>query len=275
MKKRRNIKNTILYLFGILFLGISVFFFASFFLSQPETIEELEYDLDEATTMVKMTDQIEYDVNEMRSKNSDFAGWIMIPDTNISLPVVQGKDNDFYLTHGFTKAYSSYGCPFLEYDAAPTDTNKVIHGHNMGSNSDKIFSTLVEYQEEEYAKAHKYIYFSEPGIEGQMYEVFAVVNYNIAAGHKVDYRTKNFENDKDYAEFVSFMKKHGVYASDTFTPADTPLLILSTCNRRYGEDNRLLICAGKIENPMIELEIETGAKLFEKISELKKTIVTP
>ena len=202
-RHKRKIRNLLRYLFAFLFFAggcVSLFLYVFY---TPDSIEQQEYDLGEAQKQIVLKDEIYYDLEEMKRQNADFAGWIYIPNTLINLPVVQGEDNSFYLTHGFTKAKSVFGCPFLEYDAEKTDQNKVIHGHNMGSNSDKIFSTLVDYQNPDYAKKHRYIYFSEPDVEGQIYEVFAVMNYNLALLKEESYLRHNFEDTAQYNQFVS------------------------------------------------------------------------
>ena len=82
-------------------------------------------------------------------QNNDFIGWISIEDTNVNYPVMQSTDNpDFYLKHGFDKAYSNYGVPYLdEACATGLSNNLVIYGHNMknGSRSTKCGSTLLAY----------------------------------------------------------------------------------------------------------------------------------
>ena len=264
--KKNVLRKTLYYFAAVLFCAMGILFFMAYFSTTPEGIEAREYDLEDVQKQVVLTDRIHYDLDEMKRQNTDFAGWLFIPDTEINLPIVQGEDNSFYLTHGFTKVESVYGCPFLEYDVKKADQNKIIHGHNMGKNSDKIFSTLVNYQEKVYAEKHRYIYFSEPDVEGQIYEVFAVMNYDLSLLEKENYMRHNFGDDAAYDKFVAFLKNNGVYASETYTPDDTPLLILSTCNRQYGEDNRLLICAGKLkeEEKVIEAPNLSARLLLEQ-----------
>ena len=254
-KIKFRFQSLVYYVFALLFCCMGITFLLMFYFTTPAGVEVKEYDLNHVQSEVTLTDQVYYDLDEMKLQNADFAGWLYIPDTEINLPVVKGADNAFYLTHGFTKAESVYGCPFLEYDVKSTDQNKVIHGHNMGKNSDKIFSTLVYFQDKEYAEKHKYIYFSEPDTEGQIYEVFAVMNYNLSLLEKENYMRHNFANDAAYDAFVLFLKNNSIYASETYTPKDSSLLILSTCNRQYGEDNRLLVCAGKLKDNAITSKV--------------------
>jgi len=40
--------------------------------------------------------------------NSDTVAWIEIKNTNINYPIVQTKDNEYYLKHSFYKKYHSH-----------------------------------------------------------------------------------------------------------------------------------------------------------------------
>ena len=52
---------------------------------------------------------------ELFTQNSDMVGWITVDDTKINYPVMQTKNEpNFYLKHGFDKAYTDYGCPYLQ-----------------------------------------------------------------------------------------------------------------------------------------------------------------
>ena len=42
-------------------------------------------------------------VQELKKENNDVVGWIEIADTNINYPVLQGADNEYYLTHNYKK----------------------------------------------------------------------------------------------------------------------------------------------------------------------------
>ena len=56
---------------------------------------------------------------ELYLQNNDMVGWIKIEDTKINYPVMQSKDNpNFYLKHGFDKAYTDYGCPYVQENCA-------------------------------------------------------------------------------------------------------------------------------------------------------------
>lgn len=186
----------------------------------------------------------EFDAQALRKENSDFLAWLQIPDTEISFPVVQGTDNAYYLKHSFAKNYSSFGCLFLDYRTKPDDRSLVIHGHNMGLNRTEMFSSLVNYQDQNYAEEHKTIFYCNPERAGEeRYTVFAVLNLDIYNADQFNYRQQQFENDAAFHEFVSYLKDHSIFASD-YEPTGE-LIILSTCNRAYGESNRLLICAGR------------------------------
>ena len=49
----------------------------------------------------------------LRKINSQVAAWITIPGADISYPVVQGTDDEYYLRHNFKKEEDLFGCIFL------------------------------------------------------------------------------------------------------------------------------------------------------------------
>ena len=186
---------------------------------------------------------LEYDAEALKAENQDFIGWLMIPDTTVNYPVVLGDDNQHYLKHGFSGKYSRYGCPFLDTRTPVEGECRIIHGHNMGNNRTEMFSPLANFQNTEFAVAHKTALFSVPGTEdGETYELFAVVNQQL--NQDFEYIVSDFESEDARNTYIKHLKDHSLYETD-FVPKGK-ILILSTCNNTYGTDNRLLICLGLV-----------------------------
>ena len=58
---------------------------------------------------------INVDFDELKKINSNTKGWIQVNGTNINYPLVQAKDNKYYLIHSFDKSYNNAGWVFLDY----------------------------------------------------------------------------------------------------------------------------------------------------------------
>jgi len=236
-------------LYFLIFLFLSCCAYAIFQCIPEETEEEEPYEYSDLHSAVEITGDddsnaisLQYDYDALKAQNADFMGWLHIPDTEISFPVVMGADNDYYLNHGFSGTYSQFGCPFIDVRTPLGSENVVIHGHNMGNNRSEIFSTLLYYQDTEYAKNHSRIFFSSGNQEIREYELFAVCNINVDAS-SLDYYQASFDEPTKRAEFLRNLQQCSLYPA-----ADIPngqIMILSTCNRAYGADNRLLIVAAE------------------------------
>lgn len=242
-----------LYIMFFILISLGVFSLWQFVLPMFENTSGTgeNYDFTELQNLVEVsgaeTDgntSIQYDAETLFKQNPDFAGWLIIPDTTISFPIVQGSDNSFYLNHSFNKSYSSYGCPFIDIRTPVDGDNVVVHGHNMGNNRKEMFSPLLLFQNPEYALQHKTACFSAyPSDTEVQYELFAVVNFK--SDKEFNYFFSEFKNETHRNDYVQFLKKHSLYKSE-FVP-DGDVLVLSTCNRTYGKDNRLLLCFGEIK----------------------------
>ena len=108
-----------------------------------EEREEDESEEQDSTLASKAT----VDFQALRKINSDIIAWIRIPDTKIDYPIVQGKNNAYYLKHMFQKTEHAAGSIFLDVDNEADFSNRksILYGHNMKDGS--MFHVLRNYQD--------------------------------------------------------------------------------------------------------------------------------
>ena len=96
------------------------------------------------TNTAEQKAQAEDGGQSLADENPDYAGWLTVEGTSISTPVVscrQGDPKGFYLNHGFDRAPSFSGCPYIAEGSSPESPNMLVYGHNMGIGS-LAFSAL-------------------------------------------------------------------------------------------------------------------------------------
>ena len=88
---------------------------------------------------------LQVDFNKLEEINPDVIAWIEIPGLEISYPVVQGRDNDYYLHHLITGENHKSGSIFMDFQNQEdlSDRNTIIYGHNMKDGSMFIETILV------------------------------------------------------------------------------------------------------------------------------------
>lgn len=108
----------------------------------------------------------------LREVNPDVVGWILIPGTAISYPLVQGKDNQYYLNRTWKKWSSVVGSIFLEHTNSRdlSDFNTIIYGHRMNNGS--MFAALKNYKKQSYWAKHPAVYITDDN-GAYRYEIFA------------------------------------------------------------------------------------------------------
>ncbi len=91
--------------------------------TQSESDEELE----------TVTPPIEVDFEALWEINSDIVGWLYLAAEEISYPIVQADDNDYYLYRTVEGTENASGSIFMEYQNSSdfSDPNTIIYGHNM------------------------------------------------------------------------------------------------------------------------------------------------
>ena len=81
--------------------------------------------------------EYEVDFSKLKEQNSDTVAWIGLESLNIEYPIVQTKDNEYYLEHSFDKSENTAGWIFADYrnKLDGKDKNIVIYGHNRKDGS--------------------------------------------------------------------------------------------------------------------------------------------
>jgi len=220
------------------------------FKKNSDLYKELESD----NTQVQKENNIKTErmakLEELQKENSDIVAWLQIEDSNINYPVLQGRDNSYYMTHNYKKQYSIDGSLFLDkdYDWSLPSSNLLIYGHN-NRGSKEMFVDLLNYKNEDYYKTHKTIRFTT-NEEDAEYEIISVflsrVYYKSETNVFRYYYFINAENEEEFNEYVKNSKKASLYDIEASAEYGDQLLTLSTCEFSQ-EDGRLAVVARKIK----------------------------
>ncbi len=178
------------------------------------------------------------DFAELEKVNEDTVGWIRISALDISYPVVQGEDNDYYLHRTFEKEENIAGCIFLNADNRDdfTDQNTIIYGHNM--KNDSMFGKLSDFREEDVFNKSRYFWiFTEDLI--YQYRIFSASVVNQTG---LTYQTFFLNNEFD--EFINAAFENSeVDTSGVEVTRDDRVVTLSTCT---GDDATRFVVMGKL-----------------------------
>ncbi len=179
----------------------------------------------------------EVNIEEMMEKYQNIQGYIKIDDTNINYPIVQGEDNDYYLSHLPNDEKNKMGSIYLDYrNNGFNDDNTVIYGHNM--NDGTMFSELENYKQNDYYENHKkYTIYTE----SDKLEVEIVAIY-IADASKESLPI-NFE-DNEREKYLKKVMKNNILDSKVNIESEDKLITLCTCADVY--DTSRLVLIGKV-----------------------------
>lgn len=170
---------------------------------------------------------------ELKSINHDYKFWITLEETAIDYPVVQGEDNDFYLSNDFYKENSISGTIFLDYKNNFEDKNLILYGHNMRDGS--MFAAINKFKEKEFFDSEKIKIVTEN--EERIYEVFSVF---VEDANNINLQSK-FNSEEDYIRYINELKKKSYYKKDIDSDFSN-IITLYTCSYEF-ENARTIVCA--------------------------------
>ena len=164
------------------------------------------------------------DVTALQMVNPDVMGWICVPGTEISYPLIHARDRDTYLHTAWDGTANKSGSIFLEQNNRSdlTDFNTIIYGHLMSNSS--MFGSLKEYRTQEYRDAHSRIYLVRGGMI-YCYEVFSAYE---APTDSDAYRLTFKEDGKKQAALTYYLE-NAPWESGLTPGTEDRILTLSTC----------------------------------------------
>ena len=203
----------------------------------PVETETNQTDPSESREMQAPNNDPTIDFDALRSINPDCVGWIHIPDTGISYPVVQGSDNSHYLKHLFDGKWNSGGCIFMDcrVDAALSDRHSIIYGHHMKNGT--MFSGLTKYKKQDYFEEHPTGLLITPECTYRI-EFFA----GYVAGVDEAAWKVGFQSDEEYEAWIKEAKEKSWITSPLSPAVTDSVLTLSTCS--YEFDNARFVLLG-------------------------------
>lgn len=177
------------------------------------------------------------DFDSLRAVNEDVIGWMIQEGTEINFPIVQGEDNEYYLTHLYTGAVNRTGSIFADAGNSPyfTDMCTYLYGHNRKNGS--MFASLPNYLDEEYYRAHPTMTVITP-YEDYAAEIFACVRES--AEQEETWRVKQFSGLGEYEAFVQSILDRSLLDTGIVPQWGDPLLALCTCTNEVHEERYIV-----------------------------------
>ena len=213
-------------------IGYSLFVIGQYFYSYKKADQDTEQIIEQRELQ---------SLAQLSKQYTEMVGWIKIDGTRLNQPIMQSKNNDFYLTHNYKGEEARTGAIFMDYrnDAALLGRNTILYGHVLRTGS--MFGDLPKYENEQYAKQHEII---------QLELLNETVTLQVFAAYKTTtedpYLMTEF-TDASFVQYIQSAKDKSAWLNEmTFTPADQ-LITLSTCTTSLNDEERFVVHAKVVE----------------------------
>lgn len=193
------------------------------------------------TNTAEQKAQAEDGGQSLADENPDYAGWLTVEGTSISTPVVscrQGDPKGFYLNHGFDRALSFSGCPYIAEGSSPESSNMLVYGHNMGIGS-LAFSALQNcYRKDCFSSIGTVTFKDKNGrtaIYNPLYGLRVPMSYDVLLRF-------DFAGESDFSAWLNTLSDCA-NAKSSYASSDS-VITLVTCSSAIGGSRyrSVLIC---------------------------------
>ena len=218
----------------IVFIGSGLLLFQS--VEEEHQYHHMEEQIEEEKQIVVEEDYEFEELVENNEINDDTIGWITIAGTSIDYPIVQARDNCYYLTHACNGDESKYGSIFMDCRNAAdfSDKHTILYGHNMKNGS--MFHDLNEYDSHVYLDEHTYIKIYSQDV----YRKWAIFS-TYSTEPNFNYLQTEFDSPKEYSSFLNSLLSHSEFNDlKVQVTNEDKILTLSTCSDDLEHGRRVV-----------------------------------
>ena len=176
----------------------------------------------------------------LRATNKQIVAWLYCEGTHINYPVLQGKDNTYYLTHNLFKKADQAGGLFLDHRNKLGNTlqNLIIYGHRMKDGS--MFGELAKFADKSYCDKHASFYLLTPD---QNYKMDTIACRTVHGESK--YFPTSFTDVDAEDRYISKARSQSYWQELPQKKQDGAILLtLATCSKYDFSDSPRLILHG-------------------------------
>lgn len=243
-KKTKIILDIIIYVFIVV---VMVFLVLLYFKRQEdnETIKEIEETVVPKEIEIIDEKTVKDYISDLQTKfnNNDIKGILNVEGLDVSIPIVKGKDNDYYLKHAVTKKKSVIGSVFIDYRHNTNSRQINVYGHNS-TKFNPPFKVLEGYLNKDYYNEHKYFEFMVND-ETRRYEIFSVIVANKDSSE--EHMQFSYKKDSDWLKHFQRLQKKSKYKINVTVNKDDKIMVLQTCIFGKYHDKLLVIVGREIE----------------------------
>lgn len=229
-KRKKIVRTSLLIISGSIFIfsvyNLVLIYFTYLAIDRLNTEIQVTYTTpitspDSDYTTVEDNGKLAIDWENLLRRNSDVIGWILIPNTNINYPILQGETNQTYLHTNINGDHSIAGSIFMQANNNPLfqDTNTILHGHNMRNNS--MFADLNRIARRRIEMpSHVHIYLPDGRLK----------LYRVASVNQIDINSALYNSSiKTLQDYLELFRQGSVSNINFNRDNIERILTLSTC----------------------------------------------
>ena len=176
----------------------------------------------------------------LEETNPDIFAWMCIPNTDISVPLLQEKVllEYYYLNHNYKQEYSASGSVFTPAEPLGVeDAHLLLFGHRT-KNKQVAFSSLFDYfGNEQSCNENPYVYIIYPKTTEKWQVWCACESTETDSVYEIPYVL----GSDSYAELLSHITSISSYTIGTPPTNNDKIVVLSTCNGEVGGSERFYV----------------------------------